>query len=125
MALVHKTLLGLVCAGRARGVEAELVAVLALLFELLGIAADDDDNVWKDGQISIHIRAQTEDHVPTCQITSRQEMAKIILTEVDEPLNYDENSVGNLLVCGRVGSRAGLDIIIRRADQLVVEGCIE
>ena len=55
MALVHKTLLGLVCAGRARGVEAELIAVLALLFELLGIAADDDHNVWNEGQISIDI----------------------------------------------------------------------
>ena len=44
VALVQEALLRLVRAGGG-GVEAELVAVLALLIELLAVAADDDNDV--------------------------------------------------------------------------------
>ena len=45
VALVQEALLRLVGAGRG-GVETELVAVLALLVELLGVAANDHDDIW-------------------------------------------------------------------------------
>ena len=45
MALGEETLLRLVGAAR-RGSETELVAVFALLLELLVVAADDNDDVW-------------------------------------------------------------------------------
>ncbi len=51
VALLQKVLLRFVCAGRG-GVETEVVAVLALFLELFGVAADDDDDVWKGEVIS-------------------------------------------------------------------------
>lgn len=49
MALREEALLGLVSASRGR-VEAELVAVFALLLELLDVTADDDDDIWISGK---------------------------------------------------------------------------